>query len=93
MHRTAANTHLKTPHPTTVQVKCGLFPDVGEPQAYSKRYGPNASFDLAKMPSLAARYLEKKTRRFLDFFAPPPRPVSPGSPEVDPMIDQNKRNG
>ena len=25
-----------------------------------------------QLPSLAARYLEKKTRRFFDFFAPPP---------------------
>jgi len=29
---------------------------------------------------------------FLFFFAPPPLPVSPGSPEVDPMIDQNRRS-
>jgi len=41
-------------------------------------------------PSLTARYLEKTTRRYFDFFAPPPLPVSPGSPEVDPTIDQNK---
>jgi len=40
---------------------------------------------------LAARYLEKKARQFSDFCAPPPLPVSPGSPEVDPMIDQNRR--
>ena len=44
-------------------------------------------------PSLAARYLEKKTRRFLDFFREPPLPVSSGSPEVDPTIDQNMRSG
>ena len=44
--------------------------------------------------SLAARYLEKKTRRFFYiFFAPPPLPVSPCSPEVDPMIDQHRRSG
>jgi len=45
------------------------------------------------MPSLAARYLEKKTRQFLDCFRAPPLPVSPGSPEVNPMIDQTKRAG
>ena len=28
--------------------------------------------------SLAARYLEKKTRRFSDFLCAPPLPVSPG---------------
>ena len=26
------------------------------------------------------------------YFAPPPLPVSPGSPEADPMIDQNRRS-
>ena len=44
-------------------------------------------------PSSAARYLEKKTRRFLNFFRAPPLPVSPGSPEVDLMIDPNRRSG
>jgi len=39
---------------------------------------------------LAARYLEKKTRRCFDFFRAPPLPVSPGSPEIDPMIDQKQ---
>ena len=28
----------------------------------------------ALQPSLAARYLEKKTRRWFDFFGPPPHP-------------------
>jgi len=42
---------------------------------------------------LAARYLEKKTRLFFDFFHPPPVPVSPGLPEDDPTIDKNKRPG
>jgi len=44
---------------------------------------------------LAARYLEKKTRRFFDVFrAPPapPLPVSSGYPEVDPTMDQNRRS-
>jgi len=41
---------------------------------------------------LAARCLEKKTRRYFDFFRAPPLPVSPGSPEADPMIDQNRRS-
>jgi len=45
-----------------------------------------------EMPSLAARYLEEKARRYFDFFRAPPLPVSPGSPEVDPMIDQNRRS-
>ena len=45
----------------------------------------------APLTSLAARFLEKKTRRFF-FVASPPLPVSPGSPEVDPMIDQNRRS-
>ena len=36
---------------------------------------------------LAARYLEKKTRRI--FFASP-LPVSPGSPEVGPTIDKKQ---
>jgi len=35
-------------------------------------------------PSLAARYLERKLAEFR---------VHPGSPEVDPMIDENKRAG
>jgi len=43
-------------------------------------------------PSLAARYLEKKTRLFFDFLRPPV-PVSPGLPEDDPTIDKNKRAG
>jgi len=43
--------------------------------------------------SLAARYLEKKTRRLFDFFRDPPLPVSPGSPEVDPTMVKNKRPG
>ena len=34
--------------------------------------------DIFGAPSLAARYLEKKTRRFFRFFSPPPVPVSPG---------------
>ena len=52
-------------------------------------------FDLTKVvatTSLAARYLEKKLADF-DCFRAPPLPVSPGSPEVDPTIDQNKRAG
>jgi len=44
-------------------------------------------------PSLAARYLEKKTRRCFDFFRAPFLPVSPVLPEVDPTIDKNKRSG
>jgi len=43
--------------------------------------------------SLTARYFEKKTRRFFDLFRAPPLPVSPGSSEVDPMMDQNRRSG
>jgi len=46
---------------------------------------------IRAMSVVAARYLEKKTRRFFDCFRAPPLPVSPGSPEVDPTIDQNKR--
>jgi len=34
--------------------------------------------------------LKRKLADFLISFAPPPLPVSPGSPEVDPMIDQNR---
>jgi len=30
---------------------------------------------------------------FLCFWRPPPLPVSPGSPEIDPMMDQNRRSG
>jgi len=45
-----------------------------------------------EQPSLAARFLEKKTRIFL-FFSCPPVPVSPGLPEDDPTIDKNKRPG
>jgi len=45
-----------------------------------------------QVPSLAARYLEKKTRRCLIFFASP-LPVSPGRPDVDPTMDQNRRSG
>jgi len=44
-------------------------------------------------PSLAARYLEKKTRRFFVFVATPPRSCFPGFTRVDPTIDQNKRPG
>jgi len=40
--------------------------------------------------SLAARYLEENSPIFDSFCAPPPLPVSPGSPEFDPMIDQNR---
>jgi len=32
----------------------------------------------------------KRTRRFFLFFRAPPLPVSPGSPEADPMIDQKQ---
>jgi len=37
----------------------------------------------------------RKICGFFCFFfpPPPPLPVSPGSPEVDPMIDQNRRSG
>jgi len=49
---------------------------------------------LSAVPSsLPARYLEKKTRLFSIFFTPPPVPVFPGLPEVDPTIDNNKRPG
>jgi len=41
------------------------------------------------VPSVAARYLEKKPRRIFEFFGTPPLPVSPGLP--DPTIDKNKR--
>jgi len=34
-----------------------------------------------------------KLADLLIFFAPPPLPVSPGFPEVDPTIDKNKRSG
>jgi len=49
----------------------------------------------AAQPSLAARYLENKTRRFFDFFCTPPPPsCSPGLPEADSTIDKkNKRPG
>ena len=43
------------------------------------------------------RWLQDTSKRKLaDFwivFVPPPLPVPPGSPEVDPAIDQNKRAG
>jgi len=38
---------------------------------------------------------DTSTRTLADilmYFAPPPLPVSPGSPEADPMIDQNRRS-
>jgi len=45
----------------------------------------------------ARRWLQDTSKRkladFLIVFVPPPLPVSPGSPEVDPTIDQNKRPG
>jgi len=37
---------------------------------------------------LAARYLEKKTRQFFDFFCAPPS--CPGSPEADQTIDHTR---
>ena len=52
-----------------------------------------APIDVERLSSLAARYLENKTRLFFYFFRAPPLPVSPGLPEVDPTIDQNKRPG
>jgi len=43
------------------------------------------------------RWLQDTSKRkFADFlivFVPPPLPVSPGSPEVHPTIDQDKRVG
>ena len=43
------------------------------------------------------RWLQDTSKRkladFLIFFAPPPLHVSPGSPEFDPMMDQNRRSG
>jgi len=46
---------------------------------------------------LRRRWLQDTSKRkladFLIVFVPPPLPVSPGSPEVDPTIDQNKHAG
>jgi len=42
------------------------------------------------------RWLQDTSKRKLAgilIFVAPPRPVSPGSPEVDPTIDQNERPG
>jgi len=36
---------------------------------------------------------KQKLADFFIVFVPPALPVSPGSPEVDPTIDQNKRPG
>jgi len=47
-------------------------------------------------PSALRRWLQDTSKRKLaDFliFLRPPLPVSPGSPETDPMIDQNRRSG
>jgi len=51
------------------------------------------SIDTDRRTALAARYLEKKTRRFFDLFCAPPRSCFPGFTRVDPTIDQNKRPG
>jgi len=49
------------------------------------------------LPPRLRRWLQDTSKRkladILILFAPPPLPVSPGSPEVDPTMDQNKRPG
>jgi len=54
---------------------------------------PEDRRELSEASLLAARYLEKKTRRFFDLFCAPPRFCFPGFTRVDPTIDQNKRPG
>jgi len=44
----------------------------GAPFDISRCLGDGATLRSSYAPSLAARCLEKKTRRFVDFFAPPP---------------------
>jgi len=70
------------------------FSSVGHHDRLLTRINPlplTTAMQMLLLTSLAARCLEKKTRRFfLIFFSRSPLPVSPGSPEVVPMIDQNR---
>jgi len=54
--------------------------------------------ELIQVPAAAAvvvgcKIPRKENSPIFGFFLRPPLPVSPGSPEVDPAIDQTKRPG
>jgi len=83
------------PYQTNKRTKCGYLDSPTNKQDQRRQTPPHPSRHFVDLtpPSLAARYLEKKTRRFFDLFCAPPRSCFPGFTRVDPTIDQTKRSG